>query len=436
MDIPGVLTAWPFWRRLAFRFSFIYLTLQVTPWTWLDSIPGIPTVTHYYYSFDGWAVNTANTYIFHVREHLVPLNGSGDTSYGWAQLWLYLSIAAIGCVIWSVLDPKRDNYARLDYVLRTFVRYYIALVAFAYGVIKLFALQMPFPNQSQLATPLGDLLPMRLSWLFIGYSVPYQFFSGLMESVAGLLLLNRRTVTLGLLVATGVFVNVVMINLCYDVPVKIFSIHLLVFCLFLLAYESRRLIAFFALNQQPSASTAYSMTFTSKWARVSRLAAKTLFIVLAVIMPFYNSWETYKSASNRTDIPPIRAGMYDVKIYAVNKDTISAINTGANRWKDVVFENNGGGSVNTTDTLFAQRYGRGYFGYRPDTSNHQVVFWKRSPSFDSTYLFTMLYDLPDSNTIRLWTSIRTDSVYVELVRSPRRFQLAEKQFHWLSEYNR
>ena len=78
------------------------------------------------------------------------------------------------------------------------------------------------PRLSQLATPLGDLLPMRFSWLFIGYSVPYQFFSGAMETIAGLLLLYRRTVTAGLFAATGAFMNVVMINLAYDVPVKLF----------------------------------------------------------------------------------------------------------------------------------------------------------------------------------------------------------------------
>jgi hypothetical protein len=113
------------------------------------------------------------------------------------------------------------------------VRYYLAIVALSYGIIKLFVLQMPFPTISQLATPLGDLLPMRFSWLFIGYSVPYQFFSGAMETVAGLLLLYRRTVTAGLFAATGAFLNVAMINLSYDVPVKLFSMHLLFACLFL-----------------------------------------------------------------------------------------------------------------------------------------------------------------------------------------------------------
>ena len=48
----------------------------------------------------------------------------------------------------------------------------------------------------------------------------------------------------------------------------------------------------------------------------------------------------------------------------------------------------------------------------------------------------MRYELPDTNTIRFHTVIRGDSVHVELVRMPRHFQLTERQFHWLSEYNR
>jgi hypothetical protein len=43
---------------------------------------------------------------------------------------------------------------------------------------------------------------------------------------------------------------------------------------------------------------------------------------------------------------------------------------------------------------------------------------------------------PDTNTLRLWGKQQQDSLYVELKRTQRHFQLAEKQFHWLSEYNR
>ncbi len=51
---------------------------------------------------------------------------------------------------------------------------------------------MGFPTTSQLATPLGDLLPMRFSWLFIGLADLSDFLKD-RPTVAGLLLLFRPT---------------------------------------------------------------------------------------------------------------------------------------------------------------------------------------------------------------------------------------------------
>jgi hypothetical protein len=66
-----------------------------------------------------------------------------------------------------------------------------------------------------------------------------------------------------------------------------------------------------------------------------------------------------------------------------------------------------------------------------------MTVWKTSTiPGDSTFLFDMRYEVPDTNTVRFFTSIRGDSVFAELVRTPRHFQLTERQFHWLSEYNR
>lgn len=55
---------------------------------------------------------------------------------------------------------------------------------------------------------------------------------------------------------------------------------------------------------------------------------------------------------------------------------------------------------------------------------------------ESLPLFKLTYEIPDSNTIRLYGMIRKDSMFAELKRTSRHFQLAERQFHWLSEYNR
>ena len=218
---------WSFIQRLVFRFFFIYFLLQITPWTWLDNIvPGIDYISGYYQKLVFWVIEKFNHLFFHFEATKIVNNGSGDTSFNWEEVLTYLIMAILGTVIWSILDRKRTNYTFANTWLRVFLRYFLIINCFIYGIIKLHGLQMIFPNQSQLATPLGDFLPMRFSWMFIGYSTPYQMFSGAMEVLAGLLLLNRKTITLGLFVATSVFINVMVLNLCYDIPVKIFSIHL------------------------------------------------------------------------------------------------------------------------------------------------------------------------------------------------------------------
>ena len=432
-----IVAAWPQWQRVLFRFFAVYLLLQVAPWNWFRAVPGGLVVLRYYARAVDWAVRTSNAGVFHVRETLVPVNGSGDTSWAWTQLWLYLSIAAIACIVWTIVDRKRTNYARPLYWLRLIVRYYVASAALSYGIIKLFLLQMPFPALSQLATPLGDLLPMRFSWLFIGYSTPYQFFSGAMETIAGLLLLNRRTVTAGLFAATGAFLNVVLINLSYDVPVKLYSSHLLFACLFLLALDSPRLVRFLVLNQPTPATTAYDPNFTRPWQFWGSVAVKVFIVFQILIFPVKNGWTRYQDVQRATPSGPFKAGMYEVRRYVVNRDTIAPTVPDTLRWRDVIFDNSGAGSINTADQIFWQRYRRGYFRYKPDTIAHTVAVWKTSAApRDSTFLFRMYYEAPDTNTIRFHTVIRGDSIHVELARIPRHFQLTERQFHWLSEYNR
>lgn len=438
MQIAGAnpLVHWKPWRLIVFRFFFLYLLLQIAPWTFIGYIPGGDYLMQFYYQFIDWLVNIANENLFHVREQLVPVNGSGDTSYAWTQLWLYLSLAFIGCAVWSLIDRKSTHYIKSDYWLRTIVRYFIAMQALSYGIIKFFAMQMFFPNLSQLATPLGDFLPMRLSWMFMGYSTQYQVFSGVMEVIAGLLLLNRSAITAGLLMAAGVFTNVVMLNLSYDIPVKLFSLHLLFYSVFLLTYESKRLLSFFVLNHPVTPSYSYQISFSTRRMRYGRYALKALVLILIIVMPFISSYQYYQSEQEKPDTKPITSGLYDVQRFIVNGDTLQFTPGDSLTWKDVVFDKGYVGSVNSTDTIFRQRYRRGYFNYKVDSAQNTLSFYKRSVTGDSTFMFTSEYFILSPTMLSLKALIRNDSVQVDLIKSKRHFQLTEKQFHWLSEYNR
>jgi hypothetical protein len=360
-------------------------------------------------------------------------NGSGDTSFGWSLLWEGLILSIIACLIWTAFDWKRVSYTRLNYWLCVFTRYYLVTVAFGYGFQKVFALQMPFPSLHMLATPLGDLLPMRFSWLFIGFSKPYEIFSGLMEIFAGSLLLFRRTATLGAMVATGVFLNVMMLNLCYDIPVKIYSMQLTFVALFLLANESKRIIDFFILNKPAAANSLYQFNFNKKWQRWTRIGLKALFIIAVLLFPFQDTLNYYRSTQKPSAKQAIKNGVYEVSVYSVNNHVMPLALSDTSRWQDVIFEN-GLGSAKTSDTSFRQRYKRGYFAYYANDTTH--VFTIKKSGADKIPIMRFKYQMPDSNTITLAGTHGKDSLYVALKRTKRHFQLAEKQFHWLSERNR
>ena len=428
---------WPIWQKIVFRILFIYFVLFASSLIgFFEIIPGVSFLNQYWNLFETWLVQTCNTYLWKIQPEVAPVfNGSGDTSFSWALLYTYLFVALVGGIIWTILDRKRPHYATLDFWLRNLVRYTASLWAFYYGIIKLFGLQMPFPNLSQLATPLGDFLPMRLSWMFIGYSFQYQFFSGLMEVLVGLFLFYRKTVTLGALMGIAVFANVVMLNLSYDIPVKIFSIELLACCLFLGARDLKRIAQFFLLNQATHPDFSYQLDLNKRWQKIARIVAKVAFLVLFVGLPFYQSWTRYATQFEVMVQKPFAPGVYQVQTFVRNQDTIPFTLADSIHWKDIIFQEDGNrASVNTTDTLFRQRYRRGYFSYQVDTAKHRLTL-KRMPT-DTKLIMTMQYQLISPQKIRLQTVLRGDSLSMVIVRTKRHFQLTERQFHWVSEENR
>ena len=424
---------WPHWQRILFRFVFVFFMLMIAPWTWIEYIPGANYVTQYYYQFTDFIVQFANKNIFKAYKELVQPNGSGDTSWAYTQLWLYLIISAMACLVWTIVDRRNENYNRIAYWLRITLRYFLIVNCFGYGFAKVFLQQMPFPNMSQLATPLGDFLPMRLSWMFMGYSSTYQFFTGMMEVLGGVLLLFRRTSTFGTLFAAGVFANVFVMNIGYDIPVKLYSLQLFISAIILLLFDYKRMLHFLMMNRTAGISYLYEVEFPKRWMRISKNVLKLFVVVMSVLLPLYQGLFPGEAPKVNTPVPP---GIYQVDLFVKNGDTIPYTHTDTLRWKDFIIEANGSGSVGSKDTTFRLLYGRGYFGSKIDSVKKEIKFNKRDWVFNVYDLFTLKYQLPDSNHLVLYGKMRNDSIHVQLTRTNRHFQLAERQFHWLSEYNR
>jgi uncharacterized membrane protein YphA (DoxX/SURF4 family) len=264
---------WPVAARVAFYFFFSFWALILAPWP-VDS--WIPPLGRVYNA----ALDHALPWIGHhvgIRGDIsLALNGSGDRTYDWIYNGTCLALAVLAVPIWAALDRRR-RYDRLYDLLRVWVRYYVASTMFSYGILKLFGGQFSKPSPFRYLQAYGDSSPMGLLWTFMGHSKPYVMFSGAAETLGGLLLLSRRTTTIGALVLVGVLGNVVMMNLCYDVPVKLFSSTLLLMSLFLLAPDVRRLIDLFFL-QRSAAARVDVLVLPRRWMRIARVVAKVAII--------------------------------------------------------------------------------------------------------------------------------------------------------------
>ena len=146
-------------------------------------------------------------------------------------------------------DRRRPNYVTFHKWFRLALRFALASEMFLYGLSKAIPLQMPFPYLTRLLEPYGNFSPMAVLWSSVGASTSYEIFTGCAETLGGLLLLIPRTTTLGALVCLADMIQVFMLNMTYDVPVKLFSFHLILFSLFLLAPDARRLFNFFLTDR-------------------------------------------------------------------------------------------------------------------------------------------------------------------------------------------
>lgn len=114
---------------------------------------------------------------------------------------------------------------------------------------------------------------MGLLWTFMGASMAYTIFAGSAEALAVLLFIPRLA-TLGGLAAMAVLTNVFMLNMCYDVPVKLYSFNLLMMAMFLVAPNVRRLVGLLVLRERVELHNLDGqahpalMTDTPGWRRV------------------------------------------------------------------------------------------------------------------------------------------------------------------------
>ncbi|MEQ1893678.1 MAG: hypothetical protein ABL998_14130, partial [Planctomycetota bacterium] len=225
-------------------------------------------------------------------------NGSGDTTFSYVQTFLTFVGASVVAVVGGLCDRGAGDALRRKDLLRSALCVYLGAFMVSYGLAKLGSLSNQFPetNTWRLAQPYGESSPMGLLWTFMGSSRPYTYLAGAAELLGGFLLLWRRTALLGALVSAGVMLNVMAMNFCYDVPVKLFSAHLVVAALVIALPEASRLAQLF-LGVGAGTPAALASPLTGRVGAWLRRGVKAWLVFAIFLQPCYGLWKSERASA-------------------------------------------------------------------------------------------------------------------------------------------
>ncbi|HUQ82776.1 MAG TPA: hypothetical protein VM076_16615 [Gemmatimonadaceae bacterium] len=419
-------TAWSPATRIAFRFCLLYFGLYVLMSQMFGGMLSNPKfripVLGEKPPMSNLVIAVGNG-LLGVKPTVHP-TGSGDTLFDWTYAFTGILLAALGTVVWSVAARRTMSYPRLFKWFRLFLRVALGTTMFSYGFSKVFPLQMPTVFLSRLLEPYGDFSPMGVIWYSIGAAPGYERFIGSAEVLGGLLLLLPWTALIGALVTFGVTFGVFMVNMTYDVPVKLFSFHLVLMSIFLIAPDARRLMNWFVLNRPvvPESPPRYGATARSHrgW-----IIAQLVFLAWALGFEIYGGVQGYNAYGPGAPKSPL-FGIWDVDSMSINGELRPPLTTDSLRYSHAVLQGLNGITFQKMDQSFER------FGGTIDSVKRTLTLRKAT---DSTWKPVLAYERPTPTSLTFEGDIDGRRVRMAMTQHDlNKFLLISRGFNWVQEF--
>lgn len=424
IELPQVQTpesvSWSTMEKLLFRFFFCYFLLYILPFP-LNRVPVGLRLDAAFTSFYEWLVPLVGQQIFDIYHELPLPGGSGDTTFNYLQVFFHLILASLVSLVWILFDRRRSSHRDLLRFLLVILRYYLGFMMLSYGISKIFVNQFPGLSLFDLVKPYGASSPMGLMWNFMEFSGSYSIFSGLAEFTGGILLFFRRTSKLGALIIFAVMLNVFMLNMSYDIPVKLFSFHLMFMAVFILVPHFRNLLNFFIANRPVLPKKNFPYFSSSKW-NIAGYAVKGVFLLHTLIVFTTNNMNNKEKWGDGAPVPPLY-GIYEVQEYILGNDTLAPLLTDLIRWNKLVIDKKQGGVVRMNGEI-------DYMRPEVDSIHAQLCL----VPYGEGKGYALNYTMEESNLI-LEGSHGNKEVRIRLTRKDMdKFPLINRKFNWISEY--
>jgi hypothetical protein len=336
------------------------------------------------------------------------LGTCGDYPQHFQALYIGIAVGAIAGSLLTVL-LKKTSYGSLVYPMAlTLIRYFLASILMSYGIVKIFATQFPH-MMANMDARFIELNPMRVAWTFFGYSRGYQMFLGWGEFIPGILLLFRRTWLLGAIFAAVVMLNVFVINIFFEVCLKLNSGLYLILALFLIGQRIIPLWRFFILNKKARNKNFQSLE-NPNWLRRGITFANIIFIAGLLIWGGNKCYETYQYANRISSVPVVQGAWKTGAFHRWEKD----------RWIPLT----------SRDSLFAQKiffegslgvikndFIRDRFILEVDEFKKMLTLTFRTSNNEFLPPVRWQFDLPATDSLVLLGKWRGDSIRVQCLRN-------------------
>ena len=318
------------------------------------------------------------------------------------QIGLSIPIALGFSLVWHSREKKgRSRTAAIQAWTQGLVRYWLAFMISLYGFAKI--LKTQFAQQlTRNDTPVGQLSGFQLTWNYFGHSYTFAVILAVFQIGGSILLLFRRTTLLGAVILLPVMVNIVLINLFYQIDPGAFlnSIFFTLALGFILYLRRQDLIAVF-LHKDSTLPPVRPGWF------------KYLLRLLAI----GGSFGILYTLVLRISHSPLE-GKWNVDSLVRNRDTVKgdAWLTNSGDWRSVYMEERGNLVLCPNPYVYEEaRSLNGAYKYDTASRRLQLIFDKTTMGYDDTVSITVTnYDGKHMN----WNGIMgKDTLFLALTRA-------------------
>jgi hypothetical protein len=312
-------------------------------------------------------------HLFHLTGAAAVIHSSAfaDRALDWIAAGIMLALALVATLVWTVVDENRAArplaYPMLFGWLRWTLRMTIVISIVWYASIKVFPIQIESPSLAVLNERVGDTSPMTMLWTLLGMNHTYELVCGLVELAAVVLLFYRRTALAGAILALVIMANIVLFDVFFDVPVRLYAGNLLLMTLVLIAPDTPALLRFFWTHRPAAPAATWTLSASPRWLRVAAMVFEIVLALTSIKLFTYSYHQTRGELAGERH-PAVLSGQWhiDTSLAADGRQPLPLLSGSGSPQTDLFLEPSGRVNLRSADR-------RLWGGGRYSSSQHELT---------------------------------------------------------------